>query len=122
MRSLEPRQKGTVLDPRKIIVLLHGLPEELQDFEFDRELFYNFQAYSETFLSGNEKTQVAEVVEAISKVLQGEVPENYRAKYERELAEKRAQNQLSKKQRELMGKFFTKDAKKEKSKRNLNKM
>jgi len=66
-RSLLTRMPGaTVIDTRQIVIGLHGLPEELQEFSIDEKLLASYQEYrNDQFLSSLPRFEMQSLIEAI---------------------------------------------------------
>jgi DNA primase len=89
LRTQLPRIPGqTVDDPRKIVVLLHGLPDGLQDFALDAKLLHASREYRETFVSKNAKKFEQSIVDSIAACLDGKEPVDYDQIEKEELAKK----------------------------------
>ncbi len=108
LRSLLERIPGqTVKDLRKIVVLLHGLPDELLGFQVPLEVTHSQQEIIGTFISPEAKDMVSSCSEAILDALAGKKPKNYHEIAKSKATEKAAkegQNTMSKKQRALLSK------------------
>lgn len=77
-RSEMQRESGkTLIDQRQIVVLLHGLPEAVQDFSIDERLLASCAEYkSDAFLSAIPRLEIDSVIEAIQLSRQGkQVPD-----------------------------------------------
>jgi hypothetical protein len=106
LRSELERVPGqTVKDTRKIVVLLHGLPEPLLGFSVPSEVTHNQQEIIGTFISPDPKEMVSSCSEAILDALAGKTPKNYHEiarEKATEHAAKEGQDALSKNQRSLL--------------------
>ncbi|MCB1083978.1 MAG: hypothetical protein KDK61_06675, partial [Simkania sp.] len=75
LRSNEKREPGrTVRDERKIVILLHNLPNELQGFELNQSLVHNQREFTQ-FVRTRKRGTVESVASAISVSLDGGDPE-----------------------------------------------
>jgi len=72
-RSNNERIPGqTVLDERPIVILLYNLPVELQDFEPDKNLVYDYQEFKDDYIKGIIPSKVAEsVIKSLNEALNG---------------------------------------------------
>jgi len=71
-RSELQRTKETQIDARQIVILLHGLPDDVQDFTFDEKLLAEYKEYrNESFFSLLPKYEVESIVFAIQKAREG---------------------------------------------------
>lgn len=68
LRTTQERIPGkTIVDNRNIVLLLHGLPEEMQDFSIDSRLLHFTKEYrNASFLSSLPSLEVPSIVEAVS--------------------------------------------------------
>lgn len=79
LRSNEPRRTGqTVFDPKRKLVLLHGLPEGLK-FDIDENLRNpaTYKHIQETWYDKLKKNMTASIVDTITKMLSGLDPIDY---------------------------------------------
>ena len=65
LRSLLKRIPGVIqVDPRQIVVLLHGLPIDLMDFELDEKVLHVYREYRNDFVSSLSSYVVESVCDA----------------------------------------------------------
>ena len=88
-------------DPRRIVMVLYGLPENLLNFSIDEELVTDtYKEYNDTWLSTRKNDVVDSVVENIANVLDGKKIRHFKLEEVNEACEKKIEN-MSKKEREL---------------------
>ncbi len=74
-RSNEKREKFTVKDPRKIVILIHSLPQIIQNFEPDMSIIHNYQEFLNEQIEGvinNKQTRCECIIKTINQALSGE--------------------------------------------------
>lgn len=73
-RSTMKRIEGqTVIDPRNIVILLHNLPPELQDFHPDYKLLNSYKEFNDTYVAGLRTSQEAiSISTSINQALNGD--------------------------------------------------
>jgi hypothetical protein len=111
LRSLLARVPGqTIKDTRKIVVVIHGLPEGLLDFQVNPKLVFATQEVKETWLyPESQQRQKSDkitnsIIESICLALDGKSPRNFEEIAKQEAMEKvksEGIENLSKKQREV---------------------
>jgi len=104
----ETWDKTTKISRKKIVLLLHNLPEGLKDFRLNQELIQDYTEVSETedyrFFSLLPDTEVQSYAQAIMDVLEDRTPINYKEIDAQRLVEQdKAQRHLSHKQRNELG-------------------
>lgn len=105
LRSSSRIPGQTTIDERKLVVLLHGLPDELLKFKLPEEIFYKYREFANNFVDPNQAKVTSSLVEAIVKCGKGEEPENKVEEYKEEIKEKVVKKDLSalsKKQRKIL--------------------
>lgn len=73
LRSTLQRESGkTLIDNRNIVLLLHGLPDSVQDFSIDERLLNSYREYNnEQFLSSLPRYEIESCIDALTMARQG---------------------------------------------------
>ena len=95
LRSKDREPGKTIQDTRRLVILLHGLPEELKDFKLPEELFYKYEEFK-NWINPVRTKFVPSVVETILTCLEEEEPEDQQKIYETEITETYLQGDISK--------------------------
>jgi len=76
-RSNEKRQEYTVQDSRNIVILIHNLPEIIQNFEPDPQILHSYKEYrNEEIIGVVHGKQVESIILSVNQALNGEIIDN----------------------------------------------
>ena len=100
--------KTTQVSKKKIVLLLHNLPEEIKDFKLNQELIADYNELTDSedyrFFSLLPDTEIQSYAQAIMDVLQDRIPVNYKEIDAQRLVEQdKNREHLSHKQRKGLG-------------------